>query len=210
MTNDPRLNPLVSSLASAKLGSGDFVRFRPDDRDDRVSTLVQTAELYDDVTRSDLRTLLTDDAQISLRRFAQRRVVLGRRTCNASYLHQALSALSLLPTVDDIPWRTWFVAALVLGEYANNADVVNLFEGPSTAGGTVCKAIQKSLKNGGSLAQCHLAEVDTTYGAGLVELPLPLDIPGSGLYGEPWIDRDDAVYAPTFNLAQLRACERPL
>ena len=203
MTDDPRLLPFVSSLATAKVGSDDFVRFRPYDGDDRVSSLVQSAELYEDVARGSLRTLLTDDAKFTLLLFAQRRVVLGRRTNNVSYFHQALSALSLLPTVDDIPWRTWFVAALILGEFRHDPDIVELFEGSSTAGGELCQSIQKSLINGGSLSQCHLADVNTTYGAGMIELPLPHDIPGGGLYGQPLIESDAALYAPTFNLAQL-------
>jgi hypothetical protein len=202
VSDDPRLKLLASSLASATVGSEDLVRFHRDDSDERVSALVQTAELYDDVARRDLRALLKPDATYTLHLFAKRRIVEGQRTSNASYFHQALSALSLLPTVDEIPWKTWFVAALLLGEHANAPDVVTLFEGPSTAGGAICQSIQKSLKNGGSLAQCHLAEVETSYGKGMIELPLPVDVPARGWNSAPLIERDDATYAPTFNLAQ--------
>ena len=171
--DDPRLNPLANSLASATVGGGDLVRFHPDDGDERVSALVQTAELYEDAARRDLRTMLTSDAAYNLSLFAKRRVVSGQRTSNVSYFHQALSAFSLLPTVDDIPWKTWFVAAVLLGQYANDPDMVRLFEGPSTAGGEICQSIQKSLRSGGSLAQCHLAEVETSYGKGMIGFPYP-------------------------------------
>ncbi|MGC2486700.1 MAG: hypothetical protein WA359_10710 [Acidimicrobiales bacterium] len=203
MSDDPTLRPLASSLASATVGGDDLVRFRPDVGDDQFSALVHGAELYDDVARRDLRTLLKSDATYNLHLFAKRRVALGQRTSNVSYFHQALSALSLLPTVDDIPWKTWFVAALLLGEYANDPDVVRLFEGASTAGGTICQSIQKSLRAGGSLAQCHLVEVETTYGKGMIELPVPVDVPSGGWLSAPLIEKDDATYAPTFNLAQM-------
>jgi hypothetical protein len=164
---------------------------------------VQSAELYGDVTRSQVRAALTQEAQETLHLFAHRRVVLGRRTSNVAYFHQALSALSLLPTVDDIPWSTWFLAALFLGDYADDSDIVNLFEGSQTAGGIRCATLQRSLKNGCSLAQCHLVEVSTTYGIGMLELPHPEDIPAGGYLSAPIIDRDDARYAPTVNLAQV-------
>ncbi len=203
MSDDPRLRPLAGSFGSTTLGGDDLVRFRPDNGDDQFSALVQSAELYDDVARRDLRTLLKSGATYNLHLFAKRRIVLGQRTSNVSYFHQALSALSLLPTVDDIPWKTWFVAALLLGGYANDPDVLSLFEGASTAGGTICQSIQKSLRAGGSLAQCHLVEVETTYGKGMIELPIPVDVPSSGWLNAPLIEKDDASYAPTFNLAQM-------
>ena len=202
MTVDPRLKPFVDSLASSEVVSDDFVRFRPDDADNRVADLVQSAELYDDVVRADLRGLLTNEAKDTLYLFGQRRVLLGRRTSNVSYYHQALAAFSLLPEVRDIPWITWFLAALILGEYANDPDVVALFGGPATEGGMRCQELQNSLENGGSLSQCHLREVETTYGQGIIELPLPHDLPGHWSR-PPMIGRDDAVYAPTINLAQL-------
>ena len=65
-----------------------------------------------------------------------------------------------------------------------------------------CHELQNSLENGGSLSQCHLREVETTYGLGIIELPLPHDLPGYWSR-PPMIGRDDAVYAPTINLAQL-------
>jgi hypothetical protein len=165
--------------------------------------MIQSSELYDSAARDTLRTLLTSDAKGTLYLFAQRRVVLGQRTSNVSYCHQALAALSLLPTMNDVPWTTWFLAALVLGGYAKDADVVTLFEGPSTPGGVRCQVLQNSLEHGGSLAQCHLALVSTTYGTGIIELPLPHDVPARGFSGAPVIDRTSSLYAPTMNLAQL-------
>jgi len=201
MTVDPRLAEIVHSLDNLPIGSGELVRFKPDVRDDRVAEIMQSTELFGEVSRRELRTLITDDAKSSLRRLGRRRVVLGERTSNVSYFHQALSAFSLLPTVDDIPWRTWFVGAVLLGDYANDPDIVSLFEGPFTAGGERCAAIQKSLKNGGSLAHCHLARVDTSYGTGMIELPTPEDLSGRS-WTNP-IQHDDALYAPTINLAQI-------
>jgi hypothetical protein len=198
--DDPRLKQLAQSLQLATAGGDDFIRFQPDDGDDHVGALVQSSEFFEDTARADLRTLLTSDAKDTLYLFAQRRVVLGLRTSNVSYFHQALSAFSLLPTVDDIPWTTWFLAAIFLGGYANDTDLVTLFEGPTTAGGKRCQILQKSLKNGGSLAQCHFVEVNTTYGKGLVELPLPHD---ARARSGPFIDRYEVVYAPTTNLAQV-------
>jgi hypothetical protein len=201
MTVDPRLTEIVHSLETLPIGTGELVRFVPDDGDDRVADIVQSTELFDEQSRCDLRTLITDEAKGSLRRLARRRVVLGERTSNVSYFHQALSAFSLLPTVDDIPWRTWFVGAVLLGAYANDPDIVALFEGPFTAGGERCSAIQKSLKNGGTLAHCHLARLETNYGVGMIALPTP-EVVNSRSWNNP-IEHDDALYAPTINLAQI-------
>jgi len=201
MNVDPRLADIVHSLENLPFGDGEFVRFMPDVGDDRVADIVQSTELFDEVSRRELRTLITDEAKWRLLRLGRRRVVLGERTSNVSYFHQALSTFSLLPTVDDIPWRTWFVGAVLLGAYANDTEIVSLFEGPFTAGGERCASIQNSLKNGGSLAHCHLARVDTSYGVGMIELPTPEDLAGSG-WTNP-IQHDDALYAPTINLAQI-------
>jgi hypothetical protein len=201
MTVDPRLADIVHSLENLPMGDGEFVRFVSDVGDDRVAEIVQSTELFDEVSRRELRTLITDEAKWSLLRLGRRRVVLGERTSNVSYFHQALSAFSLLPTVDDIPWRTWFVGAVLLGDYANDPDIVSLFEGPFTAGGERCASIQRSLKNGGALAHCHLARVDTSYGVGMIELPTPEVVTGRS-WTNP-IQHDDALYAPTINLAQI-------
>ena len=201
--NDPRLALLADSLAWATVGSDDFVRFELDRSDDRVADLVVAAELYDSDARAQLRTLLSSDAHDTLLLFAQRRVLSGRRTANQHHFRQALSAWSLLPTVSAVPWTTWFLAALLLGDFALDTTLVTLFEGPSTPGGTRCQTLQRSLRKGGSLAQCHLIEVTTSYGVGMIELPLPRDVPATGWLDVPLIDRDDALYAPTMNLAQL-------
>ena len=201
MTADPRLTDIVHSLETLPIGGDELVRFVPDVGDDRVAEIVQSTELFDEVSRRELRSLLSDDAFNTLVSLGKRRVVLGQRTSNVSYFHQAISAFSLLPTVDDIPWRTWFVGAVFLGAYANDPDIVSLFEGPFTAGGERCAAIQKSLQHGGSLAHCHLARVDTSYGVGMIELPTPEDVTGTN-WTNP-IQRDDALYAPMINLAQI-------
>lgn len=200
---DPRLALLAESLTGPTLASDDLVRFRPDRRDERVADLVDAAQLYDAGARARLRTLLSRDAHDTLRRFAQRRVLSGRRTANQKHFRQALSAWSLLPTVGDVPWTTWFLAALLLGDFALDSTLVTLFEGSSTPGGTRCQTLQRSLMKGGSLSQCHLVEVTTSYGVGMIELPLPRDVPATGWLDVPLIDRDDALYTPTMNLAQL-------
>lgn len=203
VNDDPRLRPFVQSLETAPLGDDDLIRFRPDDGDNGVAAKVQSSELYDDEARATLRTLLTSPAKETLNCFARRRILLGRRTANVNYFHQAISAYSILSKVNDVPWNTWFLAALLLGEYGNDGDVVNLFGGPATPGGSLCRSLQESIANGGSLEMCHLREVNTTYGTGMVELPLPHDVAARGWLRAPVIDRDDAVYSPKSNLAQL-------
>lgn len=201
--HDPRFTLIADSLARATVGSDDLIRFELDRRDDRVADLVDATELYDGDSRAQLRTLLSSDAHDTLLLFAQRRVLSGRRTVNQHHFRQALSAWSLLPTVSAVPWTTWFLAALLLGDFALDTTLVTLFEGPSTPGGTRCQTLQRSLSKGGSLARCHLVEVTTSYGVGIIELPLPRDVPATGWLDVPLIDRDDALYAPTMNLAQL-------
>ena len=203
MTEDPRLKPFVDSLESAHLGSDDLVRFRADDGDNAVAAMVQASELYDDETRAALRMLLTSNSKEILALFARRRILLGRRTSNATYFGQALAAFSLLPKVKDVPWNTWLLAAVFLGGYSNDSDVVALYGGPDSPGGSLCRSIQASLAHGGSLDMCHLREVNTTYGAGMIELPLPHDVAARSWSRAPIIDRDDATYSPTINLAQL-------
>ncbi len=178
VTDDPLPKAFATSLGSAKVGSDDVIRYVLDDDDNNVASMVQSAELYDDEARAQVRTLLTDSATDALHVFAKRRVVLGRRTANVSYFHQALSAYSLLPTIKDVPWTTWFLGALVLGDYAHDAELVALFGGPYTPGGQRCQTLQKSLWNGGSLDTCHLKEVNTSYGVGMFAMPLPHDVPG--------------------------------
>lgn len=203
VAHDPRVALLADSLDGATLERDDLVRFELNRSDDRVAELVDAAELYDGDARAQLRTLLSSDAHDTLLLFAQRRVLSGRRTANQHHFRQALSAWSLLPTVSAVPWTTWFLAALLLGDFALDTTLVRLFGGPSTPGGTRCQTLQRSLRKGGSLAQCHLVEVTTSYGVGIIELPLPRDVPAMGWLDVPLIDRDDALYAPTMNLAQL-------
>jgi hypothetical protein len=200
--NDPRLEHFSSSLTATTNAGDDLIRFRESDGDNQVAAKVQVSELYDDDARAQLRAGLSDDAQEVLQLFARRRVVLGRRTSNQSHFHQALSAFSLLPSINDVPWTTWFLGALLLGDDALDQDVVALFGDPSSPGARRCRTLQQSLRNGGSLAGCHLVEVSTTYGIGMFELPRPRDFPGRGSR-PPVIGRDDAVYAPQRNLAQV-------
>ena len=200
----PDVDQLLEQLDRSIISADDLVRFRDDDGDIAVAGVVHSVGRLDDAARSQFRSRVTEEGTYTLQLFATRRVVKGRKQSSLELLHDAIAAYSLLPFVDDIPWRSWLLAALVLaaplGEDPD--DVVALFGGIDTAAGVRCAAVIEAVDHTSDLEHCHLIEVTTTYGLGLLELPVPHDVAASGLYGAPLIDHNDPRYQPTCNLAQ--------
>ncbi len=188
--------------------AGDFVRFCADTNDDAVGSVVRSVATsgWDDCYGF-RRSLGEADVEI-LRTYALRRIVQGRRQASLSALYEAFDAFALLPRVNDVPWESWFKGDLLVarslgGDFASFADrFADLADEHAVARSDV--AIE-SMSRVDSLAQCHLVEVSTSYGTGIVETLVFRDTSPTGLFGTFRL-RDNVVeFAPTTNVAQLAA-----
>jgi hypothetical protein len=204
MTTDALVGQLLSNLKHARLGDSDFVRFCIDPRDDATARLVESAGLLSAQERTELRQNLDDDSVFTLRQFAQRRTLQGHREVSRQLLHEALAGFSLLAT-SQVPWDTWLRAALFLiaplGEDLNA--FTNMFDNDAAKKRAEIAVTGASRTT--ALDQCHLVEVTTNYGVGLVELPIRNDAPAVGWRGAPSLDNNVAVYHPSTNLAAVAA-----
>jgi hypothetical protein len=193
----------------------DLVRFRPSAVDETVARVVRTVrevrsespqdEGHDNEPPSD------DDADL-LVVFARRRTLQARREGSSHHVSEALEAYSLLTREEDVPWESWFKAALFIGrELGLDLDVAHrrfVEEAPELLGQRADVAFD-ALARIETLAQCHVIEVTTTYGPGLLETTVVRDQgvkSWGGITGQPVALGQFLVdFAPTTNLAQLAA-----
>jgi hypothetical protein len=187
--------------------AGEFIRFRADANDDVVTGVVRSVvaegALGCDVFR---RSLGTEEAE-TLRLFAMRRTLLGRRQASLGPLYEALDGFALLPTPDDVPWDSWVKAGLfVARSMGGDVDLLERrFEDlaePLVERGHVAFEAMNRVE---SLDQCHLIEVTTDHGVGVVETMVFRSKSTIAFLGAPR-QADHAIdFAPTTNLAQLAA-----
>jgi hypothetical protein len=204
MTTDALVDQLLSDLKQAQLGDSDFIRFCVDPRDDTTARLVESATLLSAGERFQLRQNLDDDCAFTLTKFAQRRTLQGLREQSRQLLHEALGGYSLLPS-SEVPWDTWVRATLFLiSPLGEDPDTfINTFDDEASRKRAAIAVSGASRTTG--LDQCHLVEVTTSYGVGLVELPVLNDVAAVGWRGAPSLDRNVAIYSPTTNLATIAA-----
>jgi len=188
--------------------AGDFVRFSVDANDDAVGSIVRSVATSGWDSSYGFRRSLGEAEAETLRLYAFRRIVQGRRQASLSALYEAIDAFALLPRVNDVPWESWFkgdlfVARSLGGDFTSFADrFADVADEHAVARSDV--AIE-SMSRVDSLDQCHLVEVSTSYGTGLVETLVFRDTSPAGLFGTFRL-RDNLVeFAPTTNLAQLAA-----
>jgi hypothetical protein len=192
-----------------QINAADFVRFRVDATDDLVAGIVRTVSAAGVELCADFRHGLGASEAETLRLFAMRRTLQGRRQASVDLLGEAMDGFALLPGLNDVPWDSWFKAALFLTRYLAGdlvamgqrfADVADI---NSARRGTV---VVESMDRVDELSQCQLVEVMTNYGTGFVEILVFRNTPTIGLFGAPTsLGVNQVEYYPTSNLAQLAA-----
>jgi hypothetical protein len=204
-----RVGSLRDQLAAHPydLLAGEFIRFRADANDDLVAGVVRSVVAEGARGCDVFRRGLGDGETDTLRLFAMRRTLLGRRQSSLGPLYEALDAFALLPTPDDVPWDSWVKAALfVARSIGGDLDAVerrfeDLAELLVERGHVAFEAMNRVE----SLDQCHLVEVTTDHGIGVVETMVFRSKSTIAFLGAPR-QADHAIEcAPTTNLAQLAA-----
>lgn len=202
------LSPFAGLTYDAR--DDDLVRFRESSLDDTVSLTVRSLIDSLDQHREEARHRLSESERDTLAVFARRRVLHARHTRSPRAIGDALDAYALLPQEYDVPWESWFKAALVLGRDSGmNLDdaarrFLTLAAAPSARRARVAFDAVSRIT---SLAQCHVIEVDTTYGPGLIETTVVRDqgvASWGGITGQPVsLGQFQVAYDPTTNLAQM-------
>lgn len=199
----------VGALANVSYDprAADFIRFRDDPNDDVVASIARTVALTDEAQRDRFRSALDESTTDTLRLYAMRQTLRGRRRSSLNLVNDALSAFALLPTLESVPWDTWVKGALFgarfLGRDAESLrhDFHDVASGD--AGARFDIALE-SMNRVESLDQCHLTEVTTDHGTGFVETLVFKDTSWSGLWNSaPRAGVNVILYQPTTNLAQL-------
>ena len=189
--------------------AADFIRFRDEGADDVVASLARSVAVTTDEERDRFRASLDEGTTDTLRLYAMRQTLQGRRRSSLNLVNDALLGFALLPTLESVPWDTWVKAALFsarfLGRDAESLRRVFCDVATGDAGARFDIALE-SMNRVESLDQCHLVEVTTSHGAGFVETLVFKDTSWSGLWNSaPRAGVNLIRYQPTTNLAQLAA-----
>jgi hypothetical protein len=189
----------------------DLVRFRENPIDDTLSTTVRSIFDSLDEHRDDVRQGLGEDDCDLLILFARRRTVGALRENSLRAVQDALDAYALLPTDRDVPWESWFKATLVIGRHLGL--VLDDAHQRFSSGATEVVAERADVAFDGveritDLAQCHVIEVTTSYGVGLLETTVVREQASKsswgGITGLPVVLGQYQVnYSPTTNLAEM-------
>lgn len=209
MSVNERVSALRSQLAENvyELRAGDFIRFQPLANDDAVAGVVRSVVAEGDVGCDVFRHGLAEDEVDTLRLFAMRRTLLGRRLSSLGPLYEAIDALALLPRESDVPWDSWvkgtlFVARSIGGDLESMA---RRFADLSPVNAGRCDVAVEAMSRVNELRQCHLIEVTTNHGVGFLETLVFRGTPTFGLWGAPRQADNIVPFDPTTNLAQLCA-----
>ena len=194
------------SARSYAITSGDFVRPRPDELDDVVARVVRAAVMGEPSDREALRRRLSEGDVDTLRLFAMRRTLQGRRQASLTSLEEALDAYTLLPGVDEVPWESWLKAALFVSRFLGR-DLESLGERfdelASRSSAERFDVAVEAMDRVETIAQCHVVETTTNHGTGFIETLVFHDRVARGLFGAPRAGPHVVEYDPTTNLAQL-------
>jgi hypothetical protein len=209
VTSDPRITKWREGLAHLEYPSlaGEFIRYRDDPIDDTVAAIVREVAARGADAAAELRREMDQSSLETLRLFAMRRTLQGRRRGSLGAVGEAMSAFALLPTLEDVPWESWLKAALFVGR-SLGAEVEtvasNYRELAGGDGEARLDVAVDSMRRIEKLAQCHIVEVATTYGAGFLETLVFRGAATIGLFGAPNRLGDNVLtFVPTTNLAQL-------
>jgi hypothetical protein len=186
------------------MSAEDLVRFRPDVTDDAVAGVVRAVTTEGEQACEQFRRQLGDAERQTLRLFGVRRAVQARRQSSQSPIYESLDAFALLPRVKDVPWDSWVKVDLFLARsLGGDPDLIDRRFQDVASEDAVARwhVAFEAMNRVQNLSQCRVAEVSTTYGAGLLELINYADAPG-GFSRAPALGFT-APYEPTVNLAQL-------
>ncbi len=188
----------------------DLVRFENNPIDDSLSNLVRSIFDSLDDHRDEVRRSLSEADIDTLLVFARRRLLSARRTGVSRALSDALDAYALVTRESDVPWESWFKATLLVGcdiglDLSELHDRFDAGAGERSAQrATVAFDAMTRIND---LSQCHVFEVSTSYGLGLVETTVVRDQAGhswGGITGIPVaLGQYQVGFAPTTNLPQF-------
>lgn len=211
MSVDARGGEWRSQLAAHPYGmnAADFVRFRVDDNDDLVAGIVRSVTAGGVTSSAEFRYGLGSTEADTLRLFAMRRTLQGRRQASLGLLGEALDGFALLLSVNDVPWESWLKANLFVARYLGGDLGVTRERFADVADATAVRRFDvavESMNRVDVLSQCHVVEVMTNYGTGFVEILVFRNTPTIGLFGAPSsLSVNQVEFHPTSNLAQLAA-----
>jgi hypothetical protein len=204
-----RLTALRDQLTGSvyEVNAGEFIRYRPEANDDAVGGIVRSVVAEGEDGCEAFRHGLDIDDVDTLRLFAMRRTLLGRRLSSLGPIYEALDAFALLPGENEVPWDSWvkgafFVSRTIGGDLAS---MERRFVDLHPEGAPRCHVAVDAMDRVNELSQCHLVEVTTNYGIGFVETLVFQGKPTFGLWGAPRQADNVLTYQPTTNLAQLCA-----
>jgi len=191
-------------------GGADMIRFRDLPLDDTVSGIVRSLAngTGEDIDRFRFEP---DDGVIGrLRLFAKRRILQARRRSSIYLVDESMDAYALLPTLEDVPWENWLKAGLFTARsLGRDLDAIaERFH--DVADEDVAKRFDvalESMTRVDDLAHCHVVEVSTNYGTGMLRTLLfrAAATKGWGMGSAPRQADNLVTYNPESNLAQLAA-----
>jgi len=188
----------------------DLVRFRENPIDDTLSNTVRSIFDSLDEHRDEVRQGLSEDDRDLLCVFARRRALSAMRTDSLRALNDALDAYAMLPREYDVPWESWFKATLFIGrDLGLDLDdaLLRFMGGAPDRSGERSRVAFDAMARIETLSQCHVIEVSTSYGVGLIETTVVRDQglkSWGGITGQPVsLGQFQVEYEPTTNLAQL-------
>jgi hypothetical protein len=205
-----RVSALRSRLLalSYPIAAGDFVRFRSVSQDDDVSGIVRSLSAESVGGYEEFRRGLSAEGVETLRLWAMRRTLQCRRQSSLGLTHEALDGFALLPSVTDVPWDSWLKAALYVARSLGGDPEFIRQRFNEVAREDAMKRFDVALEAMNrveTLSQCHVAEVQTSYGVGFVEQQVFRGTPTLSFLGAPRQGDNQIGYQPTTNLAQLGA-----
>jgi hypothetical protein len=204
-----RLTSLRDRLAAHpyELLAGEFIRYRTDKNDDEVAGIVRSVVAEGPSGCDVFRKGLDEETADTLRLFGMRRTLLGRRQSSLGPLYEALDSLALLLAPDDVPWDSWVKGALFIARsMGGDLDLIERrfddLAGPLFDRAQVAFEAMSRVE---TLAQCHLVEVTTDHGLGVIETLVFRGKPTISFLGAPRQADRQIEFVPTTNLAQLAA-----
>lgn len=208
MSSVDRVASLRAQLSSHPfdVGASEFVRFAADANDETISGIVHAVGAEGSDGCEEFRHGLSVGDVDTLRLFAMRRTLQGRRQSSLGLIYDALDGFALLPDVDDVPWDSWFKATLFVArtlgidlntlstrfEDIANGDVANRYY-----------VAVEAMNRIEEFSQCRMAEVSTTHGIGFVEILVFRDTKYRRGASPPRLGDNRVAFLPTSNLAQL-------
>ena len=203
-----RVGATRSQLAAHpyELGAGEFVRVRTDANDNVIAGVVRAVTSEGESGCDEFRRGLEIDETDTLRLFAMRRTLLGRRQSSSSAMFEALDGFALLPRTDDVPWESWLKGALFIARsLGGDLDMIGrrFCDVADEIVNERCEITLRAMDRVHELDQCRIAEVTTSYGVGFVETLAFRDNSPGGRYRRPTLPDNEVTYHPSTNLAQL-------